>query len=146
MIEIQIEAEGVLHGVSDVLLNAADAALKHMGIDGDITILLADDEGMRGLNRAYRGIDHATDVLSFPFNEGEALLGFPGNYIGDIAISYPKARAQAEQYNHSLERELSFLTIHGVLHILGYDHGHDESEGDMFSLQEEILESAGLKR
>ena len=96
------------------------------------------------MNREYRGIDRPTDVISFAFLDGEenkeALLHGTGPVsLGDIYISIDKAKEQAEEYGHPLERELSFLFVHGLLHLLGYDHMTKEDEQVMFKLQDEIL-------
>ena len=91
-------------------------------------------------------MDRPTDVLSFPSNEGDALSAVPDGFLGDIAISIDRAKAQAEEYGHSFERELSFLTVHGCLHILGYDHMNDEERQEMFALQDKILNDMGITR
>jgi probable rRNA maturation factor len=101
-------------------------------------------------------VDRPTDVLSFAMNESgegemdifldeEELDQFP-NMLGDIIISVPRAQAQAEEYGHSLERELGFLVVHGFLHLLGYDHGTEAEEREMFGRQEEVLQKIGLTR
>ena len=108
------------------------------------------------MNLEHRGIDKATDVLSFPLIEyvnGEPEIQ-PGDidpdsgriFLGDIIISVEKAFEQAQNYGHSMERELSFLAVHGILHLLGYDHETETDEKIMFSLQEDILNETGLIR
>ncbi|WP_239617414.1 rRNA maturation RNase YbeY [Cohnella mopanensis] len=138
--------------------------------DGIVTLTLTDDEGIRELNRQYRGLDKPTDVLSFSLVEGEEpdiqyndeyeasedgdenwqdeeKAGNPfSDLLGDIVISVPRAEAQAEEYGHSFERELGFLFVHGFLHLIGYDHGDEEQEREMFGKQEEVLKEAGLTR
>lgn len=122
-----------------MIKKAARAALGAEGIaiSTVISVLLTDDEGMRRINLEFRGVDKPTDVLSFPQNEF-APGGFdPGIaekdretdaiLLGDIAISLPRARAQGEAYGHGPEHEIMYLTVHGVLHLLGYDH-LDEGE------------------
>ena len=97
------------------------------------------------MNLETRGVDRPTDVLSFPVFDEDFGVGYA--VLGDIVISYDTAKRQAEQYGHSLERELAFLTVHSVLHLLGYDHETSpEDEKEMFSRQEAILVSMGLKR
>jgi len=137
---------------------------------GIVTLTLTDDEGIRELNRQYQGLDKPTDVLSFSMIEGEqANIRYEDEYesseegaddwrdedqagdpfsdmLGDIVISVPRAEAQAEEYGHSFERELGFLFVHGFLHLLGYDHGDEEQESEMFAKQEEVLLEAGLTR
>lgn len=138
--------------------------------DGIVTLTLTDDEGIRELNRQYRGLDKPTDVLSFSLIEGEEpdiqyndeyeaseegddgwkdeeKAGNPfSDLLGDIVISVPRAEAQAEEYGHSFERELGFLFVHGFLHLIGYDHGDEEQEREMFAKQEAVLKEAGLTR
>ncbi|RYL91580.1 rRNA maturation RNase YbeY [Sporolactobacillus sp. THM7-4] len=104
------------------------------------------------INREYRGIDRPTDVISFALEEvqeGEVPI-IPDEeeprVLGDIIVSIDKAHEQAESYGHSFERELGFLIVHGLLHLLGYDHTTDEEKEEMFGLQEQILSSFGLKR
>ena len=103
----------------------------------EISLLLTGDERIRELNKEYRDKDYATDVLSFPMSEDPFA---EGGMLGDIAISLDTAKEQADEAAIRIERELAFLFIHGLLHLLGYDHeqGPDEEE-EMFDLQEEIL-------
>ena len=103
-----------------------------------LNVVICDNEMIKDYNNRYRNIDRETDVLSFPSDEeGE---------LGDILISLPKAESQAEEYGHSLKRELSFLLCHGILHCSGYDHMTKEEETVMFNLQEEILNHANIRR
>lgn len=112
-----------------------------------VTIAIVDDARIHELNRYYRGIDRPTDVLSFAAREGTPLLqARKREYLGDIAISLPTAMRQAEEYGHGLRREIAFLTAHGMLHLLGYDHMEPEEEKEMFALQEEIMDLMGLSR
>lgn len=104
----------------------------------EISLLILDDEGIREINRLYRGIDNPTDVLSFPMNPEESIAE---HMLGDVVISMDKIKKQAEEAGISFERELAYLYIHGILHLLGYDHELSESEETiMFDLQERILE------
>ena len=108
------------------------------------SLILTDDEEVHYLNKTYRNIDRTTDVLSFALNDGGAMPG-PVNVLGDIYISIPKMIEQAKEYNHSEKRELSFLAVHGLLHLLGYDHTLGEKEEkEMFDLQKEILNEKGI--
>jgi len=114
-------------------------ALDKLGIKNtNFSIILIDDEEMKTLNKEYRSIDSTTDVLSFALNDNNALTG-PINLLGDIYISIPQMIKQATDYKHSEKRELSFLTLHGLLHLLGYNHDNEENEKIMFELQKEIL-------
>lgn len=136
---------------------AAEAALTYEGheFDAEVTLIFTDDEEIREINNENRGIDRATDVLSFPMLEAEnsKLNITPGDMengrviLGDIVISLERAEAQAKEYGHSLERELGFLTVHSMLHLLGYDHENGkEEEKIMFEKQENVLSSIGLMR
>ena len=108
-----------------------------------ISVSLVDNEFIHKMNKEYRGIDRPTDVISFAFldNEDREALYKSKEPIclGDIYISIDKAKEQANEYGHSLKRELSFLFVHGLLHLLGYDHMNEEDEKVMFRLQDEIL-------
>ncbi|CAG9608119.1 rRNA maturation RNase YbeY [Pseudoneobacillus rhizosphaerae] len=117
----------------------------------EISITFVTNESIQEINREYRQKDYPTDVISFAMEElGEGEVEVVGvdmpRILGDIIISIPKAKEQAEEYGHSFMRELSFLAVHGFLHLLGYDHETEEDEKEMFSLQREILDDYGLKR
>ncbi len=125
--------------------NAAAEALRSEGCAGDLTILIDTPERIRSLNRDFRHVDAVTDVLTFPAWEGEISLCADG-YLGDIMICYERAEEQAIAYGHSLNRELSFLAVHGVLHLLGYDHMTEADERVMREKQTAILNSIGVTR
>lgn len=117
----------------------------------EISLMIVDNQEIQEINRQFRRIDRATDVLSFPqltFEEGEIPCRNEEGEIllGDIVISIEKAKEQAQAYGHSLQRELAFLTAHSMLHLLGYDHMEKEEEKIMFQKQEEILNLAGFPR
>ncbi|WP_181350624.1 rRNA maturation RNase YbeY [Thalassobacillus sp. CUG 92003] len=119
--------------------------------ESEVSINFVDNDEIQTLNRIYRQKDAPTDVLSFAMQEeGEGELKIVGEefpvVLGDIVISIDKANEQAEEYNHSLEREISFLALHGLLHLLGYDHGNTEEETKMFKRQEVLLSEFGLER
>lgn len=106
----------------------------------EVSVLLTGDEEIRTLNRDYRGIDSPTDVLSFSQNEGEDFgTGEDESPLGDVVISIETARRQAEQRGASLEEEVDLLLVHGLLHLLGYDHAEPEDEKRMFARQDEVL-------
>ncbi len=113
----------------------------------EVSVTFTDNEGIRALNREYRNIDKATDVLSFPqidYDEGEELEG--DVMLGDIVLSLQRAREQAEEFGHSFERECAFLSVHSMLHLLGYDHEiSDEDDADMRRRQREIMKNMGLE-
>ncbi|MEH7384071.1 rRNA maturation RNase YbeY [Bacillus sp. JJ1521] len=117
----------------------------------EVSITFVDNDRIQEINREYRDKDQPTDVISFAMEEmGEGEIAIIGEDIpkllGDIIISIPRAREQAEDYGHSFARELGFLAVHGFLHLLGYDHMTKEDEEKMFSRQKEILEVYGLER
>ena len=130
----------------EVYLGLLDKTMKHLGYKFDpiVSVSFVDNTFIHQLNRDYRKIDRPTDVISFAFLDGESdreaqLNGGGIVCLGDIYISIDKAKEQAEEYGHSLNRELSFLFVHGLLHLLGYDHMTLEDEKVMFALQDEIL-------
>ncbi|WP_209123011.1 rRNA maturation RNase YbeY [Alkalihalobacillus sp. BA299] len=133
----------------NILIEAA----KMEGLTGptEISVTFVDDNRIQEINRDYRGKDTPTDVISFALNEeGEEeiqIIDPEGpNVLGDIIISIPRTIEQSHNYEHSFERELGFLLVHGFLHLLGYNHHTEEEEKRMFSRQEEILNAYGLKR
>ena len=146
MIEVITEISHDVPDLDSILTNAAEAALAYEEAEGDITILVVDDAMIHAMNRDYRNVDRPTDVLSFPAAEGEELLSIPDAFLGDIAISLPRAREQAAEYGHSLLRELTFLAVHGSLHLMGYDHMTDEDRAEMFGRQDRILEKMRITR
>jgi len=121
-----------------LLKQAALATLDACGVEQDteVSLMLTDDKGIHVLNREWRGVDRPTDVLSFPQDEeSDGVL-----LLGDIVIDTDQCARQAENYFHSYEREFVFLFIHGLLHLLGYDHElGEEEEKEMFALQDEII-------
>jgi probable rRNA maturation factor len=127
------------------------AALAGEGVTGPVilTLTLVDDEEIRKINRQHRQIDRPTDVLSFPLvdetNEFALPPGAPRD-LGDVVVSYPRAVAQAEEYGHPVERELAYLVVHGVLHILGHDHEIPSEQAVMRAREEAALAVVGLVR
>ena len=115
---------------------------------GDVifNVILVDEEKIHGLNREYRNIDRPTDVITFALEDGEDVDLNSWRILGDIYISIDKAKSQAIEYGHPFLRELAFLTVHGFLHLLGYDHMTKEDEKVMFGEQEEILNGYGITR
>ncbi len=110
----------------------------------EVNLTICDNEYIREINREYRDIDRETDVLSFPMMDFDT----PDTTVmlGDIIISYEKAVSQAEEYGHSLKRELCFLCCHSALHLLGYDHETENERNEMEQKQKEILERLNIKR
>ena len=128
-------------------VEVAKTVLKHLKIKNDIILELSiiDNKKIHEINKEYRNVDRETDVISFAFEddvEGEVKIIYEDDMprdLGAIYISMDKAISQAKEYNHSVKRELFFLVIHGLLHLLGYDHMKKEDEEIMFPLQEKIL-------
>ena len=110
-----------------------------------LEISLVDKKMIQDINREYRGIDKVTDVISFAFEDNLEQIQMDERFLGEIYICVPKMVEQAEEYGHSVKRELSFLTVHGLLHLLGYDHQSKEEEDVMFGLQELILNEENIK-
>lgn len=135
--------------LKDLIRKTVNAVLEFekITVESEMSVLLVDDKSIRELNRDFRQIDRATDVLSFPSGEYPLKENAEFLYVGDMALSLERARRQAEEYGHSYEREVAFLTAHSVLHCLGYDHEEGvEQEKEMFSKQEAILQEMGLTR
>ena len=119
--------------------------------EAEVSVSFVTNKEIRELNRNYRGKDEPTDVISFALEETmDDELNIIGEDIplvlGDIVVSIDRTMEQAEDYNHSFERELGFLTVHGFLHLLGYDHMSEEDEKVMFNKQEDILNAFELRR
>lgn len=137
-----------------------ESALKHLNQPSELlemSLSIVDEEQIKQLNNQFREVDKVTDVLSFPtcdnptrgaitvvcdeVNPETDLVN-----IGDVVICLQRAKEQAKEYGHSLKRELSFLAVHGLLHLLGYDHMNEQDEQQMVGLQKEILQKAGINR
>lgn len=142
-----------------LLKKVEKAVFERVGQENFFSVDLAvtDGDTVRQFNREYRGIDAETDVLSFPYFDKLQLPvkkedftdeAFDGKYValGSIMISRERVAKQAEEYGHSFERELGFLTCHGLLHLLGFDHMTPEEEKEMFGLTDAIMNGVGLKR
>ena len=144
----------VTQALRGLIRRAIGQALKYENFpyDAEVSVTLVDNDEIKTINSEYRNIDRATDVLSFPLyedgqiDENDVLEGEPLS-IGDIVLSLERADEQAREYGHSFEREVAFLCVHSVLHLLGYDHelGPDQ-ERQMFEKQEEILKQMKLSR
>ncbi len=157
MIQLEIDFIDETNEVSEEqqsdLQGLIECALEYEGVTGEVEISISfvDDEKIHEINKQYREKDRATDVISFPLEElGEGEIEIIGvdlpRTLGDIVISIPTTKSQAEEYGHSFRRELGFLAVHGCLHLLGYDHMNEADEKIMFTKQKEILEKYGLER
>ena len=129
-----------LHRVVEHSLTTQD-----IGSEVELGLLITDDETVRKLNREYRGVDEPTDVLSFALVErkpGSSPFITPPDgflHLGEVVISYPQAVRQAEENKHRVEEEVALLVVHGVLHLLGYEHDEPAREREMRALQERVL-------
>ncbi|WP_110953310.1 rRNA maturation RNase YbeY [Massilibacillus massiliensis] len=115
----------------------------------EVSVTLTNNTHIQQINREYRNKDAATDVISFALNEGEEPQIIDGpeiNMLGDILISIERAVEQAEAYGHSVEREVAFLTVHGMMHLLGYDHIDEEDRKEMRKEEEYVLQHLGISR
>ena len=114
----------------------------------ELGIFITDDENIHRINKEYRDIDEPTDVISFALLEGEDDFVMPPDdtvHLGDVVISYPRATEQAKEQEHSVERELAWLVVHGVLHLLGYDHQTDADQQAMQAIENDILYKIDFK-
>lgn len=128
----------------EVFKDLAEKVFQHLALKDNylVDVNVVDNMFIHQINKDYRGVDRPTDVISFAFLDDESektLVGQQQISLGTILISYEKAQEQAKEYGHSLEREMSFLLVHGLLHLLGYDHMSEKDEKIMFQLQDEIL-------
>jgi probable rRNA maturation factor len=130
---------------------ATESVLASEGVErsAELSLTVTGDKTVRRLNREYRGIDKTTDVLSFALTENVANTTFvtPSDGVlrlGEVIVSYPTAQAQAKEHNHPVKRELAWLLIHGILHLLGYDHRDDATEAKMRQREEAILKEIDL--
>src|SRR5215210_724550 len=158
MIETDIQIDERFQNDTDALLieQAITAALAAEGVAEaiEVSVLVTDDAALHQLNRDYRNVDAPTDVLSFADDDASdaattAFVRPPDapRYLGDLAISYERVVAQAAEYGHSRARELAFLTVHGMLHLLGYDHERGPAEQAAMRAREEvIMQQLGLPR
>ena len=149
--ELKIKQEiGTLEQIEAIVNKAAAVMGPVYDVENsEVSITLTNDEYIHKLNLEYRGLDRPTDVLSFAFvdsQEPEVAGGMETEILGDIIISVERAYAQAQEYGHSLERELSFLTVHGMLHLLGYDHREEEDRVEMEEEQRFVMEKLGVSR
>lgn len=159
---LEIDAPGAPEGIHELLEAVARAAMGLEGLMGaEVAARLVDDTAIQAINRDHRGIDRATDVLSFPtisYREGKTagsslkLVRREYNpntglcFLGDLVISLPRAAEQAASFGHSLQRELGYLTAHGVFHLMGYDHVTEDGQRVMRALEEQALAMLMLMR
>ena len=139
-------------GIRLLIRRCCHGVLEEEGFDdnAEVSVRFVDNDTIHELNKQYRNMDNPTDVLSFPLGENgeyDTDLTTGAKLLGDIVISIPKAMEQAQEYNHSLQREIGFLTVHSMLHLLGYDHENGGiEEVHMREKEETVLTKIGLKR
>ena len=145
--------DGIRDTVKEVILKTLDE--EDCDFSAEVSVTIVDKEEIREINRQERNIDSVTDVLSFPmleFDENGEIINSDFDMdgenlmLGDIVICAERAAEQAEEYGHSFGREMAFLTVHSMLHLLGYDHMEADEEKAMFARQEEILSLLGITR
>lgn len=142
--------------LKNLIITVVNAALTEQEFlhDCEVSVTTVDNERIHEINKEFRNIDRATDVLSFPvleFENGELIENcgdvYEGKYIlGDIVLSLERAKEQSEEYGHSFEREVGFLVCHSILHLLGHDHENDDEREKMRRHEEIVLEKLGLTR
>lgn len=144
------DKEKITYKMKGLMRRAVEETLKYEAFDDncEVSVTFCDDEKIHELNKKFRNVDRATDVLSFPLFDDDGIdahLPELDCMLGDIVISLERARAQSEEYGHSFEREVAFLTVHSTLHLLGYDHETSEAdELDMRKRQSDIMDRLGL--
>lgn len=140
------ETDSVLNEELELINNVLVHGLKKLNINEvEFNVIIVDNDYIHKLNKEYRGIDRETDVITFALEDDET-FNPEERVLGDVYISIDKAISQSQEYGHSLKREICFLAVHGLLHLLGYDHMEKEEEEIMFRLQEEILDEMGIKK
>lgn len=151
-VDFQDEGQDVTEEMYTLLNDLLQHAARELKVENaEVSISFVDNDRIQEINAEYRDKDQPTDVISFALEEeGEGEIEIKGEdlprMLGDIIISVPKAIEQAEEHGHSFRREMGFLTLHGFLHLLGYDHMTEEDEKEMFGLQDTLLNSFGLTR
>ena len=140
----------VENSLLDDIKTALDLAGKIYDLNAEVSVTITNDEKIHELNLQYRNIDRPTDVLSFALRESdEPEIIFDDDQpeiLGDIVISIDRAKEQAIEYNHSLRREVTFLTVHGILHLLGYDHIEENDRLEMEAEQKFLMDKLGISR
>ena len=131
------------------ILRAADIVGEIYSVENcELSITLTDDENIHALNKKFRGVDRATDVLSFAFRESDEpeIIDADFEILGDVIISLERAKVQAEEFGHSFLREIIFLEVHGLLHLLGYDHVEEAERLEMEAEQRFVMDKLGIGR
>jgi len=151
-VELLIDNRQNKYEVKEQLIELLDKAIKtcllyeNWDVDYEVSLSLVDNNEIRELNRMYRGKDYSTDVLSFPLLAEDQIIDIEEKLLGDIVISVEKAAEQAQEYNHSFHREMGFLVVHSMFHLMGYDHDTEDATSDMRIREEAVLASLNLIR
>lgn len=149
VIEVQIGEQFQLQVQTESLHSAALSTLAHQRVEEpyELAIVVTDDDVLRELNRRHRDVDAPTDVLAFPDETRGPFVAAPGlpRYLGDVVISFRRAKAQAAEAGHAIQAELQLLVVHGVLHLLGYDDTSEGQRAKMWTVQAKILHSMGVE-
>ncbi|MCC6612936.1 MAG: rRNA maturation RNase YbeY [Anaerolineae bacterium] len=144
--EIEVVNEAGYDVDSALLRAAADCVLaqEHVAVDSAMTVVISDDEHVASLNKQFRDVDSATDVLSFPAAPSPVEIPDELPYLGDLIIAYPYASAQASREGHNAHKSFALLVVHGTLHLLGYDHDTPERRAQMWEAQARALTTLGI--
>ena len=148
-ISFEPETLTVEKNLLEEILRAADVVGEIYGVENcELSVTLTDDEHIHALNKKFRGVDRATDVLSFAFRESDEpeVIGADFEILGDVIISLERAKVQAEEFGHSFLREIIFLEVHGLLHLLGYDHVEEDERLEMEAEQRFVMDKLGIGR
>ena len=131
--------------MNEIILKVVEEALnvEGIGLNYEVSVSFVDNVEIKELNKEYRGIDRETDVLSFPMDED---FPMPVPMLGDIIISTDKAVEQAKEFNHSIEREIGYLTAHSMFHLMGYDHMEDDEKRIMRGKEDKVMDNLGITR
>ncbi len=148
--ELWIDNRQTIHPVDEALMEEVERAVKMSlqmerdSLDYEVSVSFVTKEEIHGLNREYRGVDRSTDVLSFPLDEDDEVFGEMDILLGDIVISMETAMEQAEEFGHGLTREVVYLTVHSMFHLMGYDHEAEDERKEMREREKAVLKELGV--
>ena len=148
--ELWIDNRQAIHPVDEALMKEVERAVKmalqteRSSLDYEVSVSFVTKEEIHGLNREYRGVDRTTDVLSFPMDEEDEVFGEMDILLGDIVISMEIAMEQAKEFGHGLTREVVYLIVHSMFHLMGYDHEGDDEKKAMREREKAVLKELGV--
>jgi probable rRNA maturation factor len=148
--ELWIDDRQLIHPVDETLMKEVERAVKmalqteRNSLDYEVSVSFVTNEEIHKLNREYRGVDRPTDVLSFPLDEDDEVFGEMDVLLGDIVISMETAMEQAEEFGHGLTREVVYLTVHSMFHLMGYDHEAEDEKDVMREREKIVLKELGV--